>query len=190
MRGWHSARSRQPRSPRLRRRPVLITAHFADHGVSQRYFRLHVNFLEGSLGISKFSQSSRDAGFYAQNQWKVTPDLVVTAGVRYDLQFLKGVKADTNNVAPQLGFAWSPGGSRSTVIRGGFGLMYQQLPLPAISGALEPGGNTVNLIRSGTFTTGSNRSSTNVLGTFTTVDPSIQNAYAEQVNWARTVSTF
>ena len=41
-------------------------------------------------------------------------------GVRYDLQFLKTIATDTNNVSPRAGFAWSPFASRRTVVRGSF----------------------------------------------------------------------
>ncbi|HEY6412830.1 MAG TPA: TonB-dependent receptor [Edaphobacter sp.] len=143
--------------------------------------QMSVTFLERASGNSSFSQSSRNAGFYAQDQWKMRRDFVVTAGARYDLESLRGVHTDTNNFAPQIGFAWAPGGSRSPVIRGGFGLMYEQLPLPTISGAQDVNG-AVNLTRSGNFTVGRDSSPIGSLASFSTVDPMIQNAYAEQSN--------
>jgi carboxypeptidase family protein len=144
--------------------------------------QMRVSFLDGSVGGASFGQSSRSAGFYAQNQWKMSEGLVFTAGIRYDLEFLRNVRTDTNNLGPQIGFAWSPGGSRSTVIRGGYGVMYEQVPLPAIAGLPEGSSDAVNLLHAGTLSVGRNSLPVDSLGSFTTVNPSIQNGYAEVAN--------
>jgi hypothetical protein len=88
-------------------------------------------------------------GAYFGDSWKFRPNLTITAGLRYvrdtgrtdsDLrgipelaqfnnQFYSGlqnpVRQPNSNLAPQLGFAWSPGSSSKTVIRGGIGLFYE-----------------------------------------------------------------
>ena len=102
------------------------------------YDRMRASFLQEGAPRSTVSQSSRNVSVYVQDQWKVNSQLVLTAGLRYDLQFLRGVRRDTNNLGPTLGFAWSPGGSKTTTLRGGYGVMYQQFSFPVLAGLISP----------------------------------------------------
>ena len=88
-------------------------------------------------GASQFSISSGnplatvkqiDAGLYAQDDWRVRPNLTFSFGVRYENQ--------TNissllNFAPRVAMAWSPGAANSArppnmVIRAGGGIFYNR----------------------------------------------------------------
>jgi Carboxypeptidase regulatory-like domain/TonB dependent receptor len=109
------------------------------------------NFLSGVYNNSGFTQTFANSvvaqtnpniGFYAQDEWKVNSQLTLNLGVRYDLQFLKTIATDTNNISPRGGFAWSPFASRRTVIRGGYGLYYDRIPLRALANALLSANNT------------------------------------------------
>ncbi|HXG91201.1 MAG TPA: carboxypeptidase regulatory-like domain-containing protein [Blastocatellia bacterium] len=82
--------------------------------------------------------------FYGTDNWKITNNFTLNYGLayRYDTNlwnhdqpkpaivaavFDKGTepaKADKNNIAPRLGFAWDISGKGRTVIRGGFGMYY------------------------------------------------------------------
>jgi hypothetical protein len=62
--------------------------------------------------------------------------------LRYDLEFLKTISTQTGNVSPRAGFAWTPFASRRTVIRGGYGLSYDRIPLRPLANPLLSAGNT------------------------------------------------
>jgi hypothetical protein len=163
------------------------------------------NFLSGTYNNSGFTQTfansviaqtNPNVGFYAQDEWKVNSRLTFNLGVRYDLQFLRSLITDNNNVSPRAGFAWSPFGSRNTIIRGGYGLFYDRIPLRALANALLSANNTVNpadlsqisislspgqagapvfpnILSSLTLPQG-------VLFNFSTMQRNMQNAYSEQ----------
>jgi outer membrane receptor protein involved in Fe transport len=81
---------------------------------------------------------------FTQSTIRVTRNFTLNAGLRYDLQTFEPGKlvtnplyapsgkipTDLNNFAPRLGFAYSLGGNRSLVIRGGAGVFY--MPIPAM----------------------------------------------------------
>jgi outer membrane receptor protein involved in Fe transport len=161
------------------------------------------NFLNGTYNNSGYTQSfgnpitpqtNPNLGLYAQDEWKLTPSLTLNAGLRYDLQFLKSIATDTNNISPRLGFAWSP--YRTTVVRGSYGLFYDRVPLRPLSNALQSSDNATN-INSSTFVTVSVSPTqtgaptfpnilttlpSGVLVNFTTMAPHIQNAYSQQTS--------
>ena len=112
------------------------------------------NFLSGIYNSSGFTQTfansvvaqtNPNVGFYAQDEWKVSPRLTVNLGLRYDLQFLRSIATDTNNISPRAGFAWTPFASRKTVIRGSYGLFYDRIALRALANALLSANNTTNV---------------------------------------------
>jgi hypothetical protein len=63
---------------------------------------------------------------FLQDDWRVRPNLTLSAGLRYETQNNIGSNLD---FAPRLAFAWSPSGdprNQRTVIRGGFGIFFQR----------------------------------------------------------------
>jgi hypothetical protein len=161
------------------------------------------NFLRGvynnagftqTLGNSTVAQTNPNVGFYAQDEWKVTPRFTLNLGLRYDLQFLETIATDTNNVSPRAGFAWSPSSSRGSVIRGSFGLFYDRVPLRALANALLSSGNTATLSSSSQISVSLSPAQSgapvfpnilrslppDVLVSFSTLDRGMQNAYSVQ----------
>ncbi len=61
-------------------------------------------------------------GFFAQDQWRLTPKLTLNFGLRWDYEsgLSLYVKPDYGNWQPRVGLAWSP--DSKTVVRAGFGM--------------------------------------------------------------------
>ncbi|HEY8413807.1 MAG TPA: TonB-dependent receptor, partial [Pyrinomonadaceae bacterium] len=95
--------------------------------------------------------------FYVNDSFRVTPRLTLVGGLRYEYNSppvdkedranvydvatrslvpvgtngvpRSGFDPDRNNFAPRVGFAWTIGEDRATVLRGGYGVYYDQSPL-------------------------------------------------------------
>lgn len=66
---------------------------------------------------------------YAQDQWLLRPNLQLDFGLRIETQ----QAATSINLAPRVAFSYAPGGTDNTVLRAGFGLFYDKLPLNALA---------------------------------------------------------
>jgi len=111
---------------------------FLDGCVSTYQQAYGPNFLENRLG---------ESNVYIEDNWRIRPSLTVNLGVRYEYvrapseiedRIDYGMKADSDNVEPRLGFAWSPAFSRGPLkwlspragegsIRGGFGIYHGRI---------------------------------------------------------------
>jgi hypothetical protein len=79
-------------------------------------------------------------GAFLQNQWRAMSNLTFNLGVRYDAERLPSpFLTDINNVSPRLGLAWNPAGA--WVVRAGFGLFYDRLPLVYLNRAIQKDGS-------------------------------------------------
>src|SRR4029079_11043642 len=86
-------------------------------------------FTQG-FGNVNYSVSETLWSVFAQDDYRLRPDLTLNLGLRYDRQSLTDA---TNDLSPRLGFAWSPGSGRTTV-RGGYGLYYSEIRANIVAG--------------------------------------------------------
>lgn len=79
-------------------------------------------------------------GFFAQDQWRITPRLTLNYGARYDFEGGLGavVNEDHHDFAPRLGLSYSP--DPKTVIRAGYGMFYDRYTMTFffVSGPQRP----------------------------------------------------
>jgi hypothetical protein len=119
----------------------------------------------GAKAYSSFSQAfgplsfdliTHDVGVFAQDEWKASPRLSVTYGLRYEYQRFPNTYDAVRNVnvpqtfnlpndkgdfAPRIGFAYDVTGNGKTSVRGGFGLFYGRTVNSTIYSALTSTGN-------------------------------------------------
>ncbi|MEP6718349.1 MAG: TonB-dependent receptor [bacterium] len=81
-----------------------------------------------ATGNPQANVSQIDVGAYAQDDWRVRPNLTFSFGLRYENQ--SNISSNFN-FAPRLAVAWSPGAANSTkppqmVIRAGGGVFYNR----------------------------------------------------------------
>jgi hypothetical protein len=131
------------------------------------YLGGYVNNSSIAVGTAERYVTSNGFDIFAQDTWRLTPKLTLDLGIRYEYfgplhdgkkdlaVFIPGqgfkiqgadisslFPADKNNFAPRIGFAWQPTGQGDLVVRGGFGVFYDQINMnpfmdfrPPISGA-------------------------------------------------------
>jgi hypothetical protein len=138
--------------------PVCTPADLAGIGVVAQ-----IDLAGGDPSFNLRDGAKQFAG-YVQDDWKITPRLTLNIGVRYDVDIgfvdaghaaenrayraLKIIgspfaqhtpRDDKNNFSPRIGFAWDFLGNSRSVVRGGYGIYFDQsflnVPLFAVQQA-------------------------------------------------------
>jgi outer membrane receptor protein involved in Fe transport len=79
-------------------------------------------------GLSTTTINHNSYGFFGQDEWKVTPKLTMTFGLRYDFETYPEMfvqEQDLNNFQPRVGLAYAVG--PRTAVRAGFGIYNDRL---------------------------------------------------------------
>ena len=139
------------------------------------YESVEANPLTGGTPLTQRYFRSEDIAGYAQHDWKATPNLTLNMGLRWEYftplrnkgsminypvlgtapgQQLSGItlqlrdhlwNAQPHNLAPKVGFAFTPGFSKQKlVMRGGFAMAYNHLDIALFNNALEDGPGVAN----------------------------------------------
>jgi len=74
---------------------------------------------------------------YVQDRWSVTPNVVISAGVRWDRQQIIDAAGVTQidlkkDYAPRLGFVWDPSGAHTSKVFGSYGRYYEEIPMDLV----------------------------------------------------------
>jgi hypothetical protein len=161
---WYGAEKRTSVAGASRGFPSLAGRNITGNGLADLLLGFPAASTNAPVGFPPTLQTNT-AAFFVQNDWRPVSTLAVSAGLRYEYATPPvdpqnraelydpathtlvrvgtggmprgGYVADRNNIAPRIGFAWTVGADRMNVIRGGYGIYYNQ-PTLAASGLLFP----------------------------------------------------
>ncbi|MEP7305834.1 MAG: TonB-dependent receptor [Acidobacteriota bacterium] len=160
---------------------IVNGAHTAKFGVDFVRISSHVTFAPGGNGVYTFSSLSNllarvpqsytqftgsgqlpttinELSLFAQDEWRVLPNLTISPGFRYDAQFnpryltatlpqdrapgATEIPDDLRQFQPRVGLAWTLGADNKTVVRTGGGMYYAPTVMSTyIQSILFNGGN-------------------------------------------------
>ena len=111
----------------------------AGDGLTGRHYNSFVQVTDPITHIGKDAWWENDFGGFLEDSWKITRNLTINMGLRYELQltpqppvpntltplnaaWTSHINQDYNNFGPRLGIAWNP--IKDTVVRLGYGIFY------------------------------------------------------------------
>ncbi len=81
------------------------------------------------VGGSQYDRKDLETSAFVQDHWVITKNFALDYGLRFERQAI----TETQRYAPRVGIAWTPFGNQRTVLRSGFGLFYDRVPLNVYS---------------------------------------------------------
>jgi hypothetical protein len=120
--------------------PTTTICAAINNGVSSYQCGLPGQFTFATINQPTVHGRGIDVGLYAEDDWKVKPNLTISAGIRYEAQNLIN---SSHDFAPRVSFAWGiprAKGSPITVLRGGYGIFYDRFSLDNYITTLQQNG--------------------------------------------------
>ncbi len=104
-----------------------------------RHYNSFTQVNDPITGVGADDFWNQDVDVFAEDSWKVSPKLLLSLGLRYDLQlvpqpdrpntssavaqlYTSTINIDKKMIQPRIGFSWNP--QQGTVLRGGYGIFY------------------------------------------------------------------
>ena len=123
--------------------PTAVTGGVAGSG-SVRHYNSFSQTVDQLTGVGADDFWNQNVDFFVEDQWKATPRLLLSLGLRYDVQLVPGpdmpypqavspvaynatsqINPDLHMIQPRFGFNFNP--YAGTVVRGGYGFFYGQI---------------------------------------------------------------
>ncbi len=160
-------------------------------------------FLTSYSGNPEIRIAFNFLNFFAQDEIRLSPNLVANVGARYETIFFptfdplapdplsRSVPNDYSDIAPRLGLTWSPAGSRKTVVHAAYGIYYDIPGLSTFYNAAQINGHRLLSYQVAGSATGApvfpnvpqfNGGAFEVPPNITAFDPNFHNTYQHQAN--------
>ncbi len=122
--------------------PTAVTGGAAGGSGVTRHYNSFSQTVDQLTGVGADDFWNQNIDFFVEDQWKATPKLLLSLGLRYDVQLVPGpdlpntaspvafnatsqINPDLHMIQPRFGFNFNP--HPGTVVRGGYGFFYGQI---------------------------------------------------------------